>query len=86
LRNITIHAIQKVVSRFRDRSERIDNLLNDNEILRMALIASKIPVAKGPKDRLVDIGGKVLWLPIYSELLGYKEVVILCRPGGAFTE
>jgi hypothetical protein len=36
-----------------------------------------IPISNGPEARLVDIGGTVFWLPIYTELLGYKEVIML---------
>ena len=82
--DIKVQAVQKLVSRFKGKSARINNLLDDNEILRIALTASMIPIADGPEAQLVDIGGTVFWLPIYSELLGYKELVILGRPGGSF--
>ena len=51
----------------------------------MALTASRIPVAEGPNAQLLDIGGSILWVSIYSELLGYKKIAILCRPYGGFT-
>lgn len=76
---ITFKTVQKVVNRFKGKTARIDNLLTDTEIFRMTATASKIPIAKGSKDLLIDIGGSVLWLPIYIEILGYKEVVFLCR-------
>ena len=82
---INFKTVQKCVNRFKGKSARIDNLLSDNEILRMTFTASRIPIAPDPKVLLVDIGGSVLWLPIYKELLGYKEVVILCRPNAGFT-
>jgi SAM-dependent methyltransferase len=81
---INIQVVQKLVSRFKGKSARINNLLSDNEILRMAITASMIPIAGGPEAQLIDIGGTVFWLPIYSELLGYKKLVILSRPGGSF--
>lgn len=85
LKKITIQEIQKLVYIFKGRSAKMDHYLRDNEILRMALTASRIPIAEGPNARLLDIGGSIFWLPIYSELLGYKKIVILCRPYGGFT-
>ena len=85
LRKVTIQEIQKLVFIFKGRSKQIDNCLRDNEILRMALTASRIPIAEGPNSRILDIGGSILWLPIYSELLGYKKIIILCRSYGGFT-
>lgn len=82
---ITINEIQQILSRFKGRSGRIDKCLRNNEILRMALTASRIPVAEGPNAQLLDIGGSILWVSIYSELLGYKKIAILCRPYGGFT-
>ena len=82
---VTFDTVQKIVNRFKGKEKRIDNLLKDNEISRMAYTASRIPTANGPEDLLVDIGGSVFWLPIYIEILGYKKVVFLCRRGGANT-
>ena len=83
-KNITFKTVQKIVNRFKGKTARTDLCLKDNDILRMALLASKIPIAKGPEARLVDIGGTVFWIPIYTELLGYKEVTILCRHNASF--
>lgn len=82
---ITFKTVQEIVSRFKGKTALIDSFLEDNEIFRMAHTASKIPIAKGPKALLVDVGGSVFWLPIYKEILGYKKVVILCRPGAGQT-
>ncbi len=83
---ISPQMVHKVVERFKGRSPRTDEQISDSEIVRMADSASLIPVAKSPTACIVDVGGTVFWLPIYGEILGYREIVILSRPGGTFLE
>ncbi len=66
---ITFETVQKVVNRFKGKTASIDSRLTDGEIFRMVRDASRIPIAKEPKDLLVDIGGSVFWLPIYMAIL-----------------
>ena len=82
---ITFKTVQKSVNRFKGKTASIDSRLTDREIFRMVRNASLIPIAKEHKTLLVDVGGSVVWLPIYKEILGYKKVIILCRPGGGQT-
>ncbi len=82
---ITFKTVQKSVNRFKGKTASIDSRLTDGEIFRMVRNASIIPIAKEHKTLLVDVGGSVFWLPIYMEILGYKKVIILCRPGGGQT-
>ncbi len=84
-RKITFIQVQEVLNRFKGKTAATGSRLVDDEISRMANTASMIPIAKGPKDFLVDVGGSIFWLPIYTEILGYEKVIILCRPGGGQT-
>lgn len=80
-----IKTVRKIVRRFKGKTASIDSRLNDAEILRMAETTFKIPLAKDPNALLVDVGGSIFWVPIYTEILGYQKVIILCRPGGGQT-
>jgi SAM-dependent methyltransferase len=51
-----------------------------NELDRITATASRIPVAKSEADHIVDIGGHVLWLPIYSKLLKYQKISLIQTP------
>lgn len=82
---VTFEEVQGKVNRLKGKTARIDNLISDTVILRMAYTISRIPMAEHPDALLVDVGGSVLWLPLYMELLGYKKVIILCRPSAGFT-
>lgn len=84
MKEINFNNVKKILQRFKNKSVSTDKFLTDNEIYRITKIASKLPVAVGNKS-IVDIGGTVFWIPIYSELLDYKEVIILCRPGAGHT-
>lgn len=84
-KKITVKTVQTIVNKFKGRSKYIDGLLSDKEINRMAFTASRIPIAEGPKDLLVDVGGSIFWLPIYTEIMGYKEIIIICRYGAGQT-
>lgn len=61
-------------------------MVSENNCVRMAKIASRIPMARNDSDILVDIGATIFWVPIYNKLLGYKNVTIICRAWGSFYE
>ena len=82
---ITFKTVQRTVNRFKGKTASLDSRLSDREIFRMVRTASMIPIAKENKTLLVDVGGSIFWVPIYMELLGYKKVIILNRPGGGQT-
>ena len=62
------------------------SVLTMRNLHRMAATAAIIPKASSPGARLIDIGGRVEWIPIYTKLLGYTQVTILERPGGSFLD
>ena len=81
-----ISEIKSLVETLRPR-ERIDpTVLLPESLERMAATTSLIPKAAHRGARLIDIGGRVYWIPIYAKLLGYDHVTVLERPGGGFME
>ena len=58
-----------------------DRVISRSELDRMAKTASRIPLAQSEGDHLVDIGGTIMWLPIYSRLLHYKRISLVSAPG-----
>jgi len=68
-------------------SDRVDpDVLSPENLKRMASYASIVPRASGRRACLLDVGGRVYWIPVYAKLLGYHHVTILERPGGSFFE
>ena len=79
-----ISEIKSLVETLRPR-ERIDpTVLLPESLERMAATTSLIPKAAHRGARLIDIGGRVYWIPIYAKLLGYEHITVLERPGGGF--
>lgn len=82
--NINFNVVKECVKKFKGKSARVDAMLTDSEILRMSHTASRIPAAQHQEAVLVDVGGTIFWLPIYMDLLGYKQIIILSRPNATF--
>ena len=84
--NVTVPQVDDLVSRFRGKTSQVDVMLSKNYISRMALTTSRIPMASNNNTCLVDIGGTIFWVPIYAELLGYRQIIMVTRPGSSFAQ
>ncbi len=85
-KRVTAREVRDIFKRFKGHSERLDKELNEDSVRRFSFTASNIPCALNKDSTILDIGGTVFWLPIYQEILGYKNITIICRPGGTFIE
>ena len=59
----------------------LTDLTTSHELARMAKTASRIPLARSEQDHLVDIGGTIMWLQIYSRLLNYRRISLVAGSG-----
>ena len=51
--------------------------MEPSKIKLKILSASLIPLASENCKNLIDIGGTVFWVPIYTNALGYERVIIV---------
>jgi SAM-dependent methyltransferase len=71
--------VRELVSEFAGQSKDLDRLLSEADIRRMIITAASLPKAPNSNATIVDIAGNALWLPIYTQLLGYAKVIIVGR-------
>jgi SAM-dependent methyltransferase len=81
-----LEEIKRLIQTLQPREKIQSSVLSQENLRRMAATVLFIPRASNPDAKLLDIGGTVYWIPIYVNLLGYKHICILERPGGAFCE
>src|SRR2546428_11805284 len=82
----TVHEIKSAIETLHPREKIDQEVISLENLQHMAAAASIIPKSTQPGKRLIDIGGRVYWIPIYTKLLGYDHITILERPGGSFSE
>lgn len=81
-----IAEIKSLIETLRPREKIDPDVLSVEHLERMAATTALIPKAANRGARLIDIGGRVYWIPIYAKLLGYDHITLLERPGGGFFE
>jgi hypothetical protein len=86
--------VLECVLELKDDVTYVDELVQGHELDRITATLSRIPPAKSQDNHIVDIGGTVLWVHLYSKLLNYKKISLVSGPnhldgpmyGGKFDE
>ena len=73
--------VRELVSRLKGPSVSPESLPTDKDIPRIAKTLALIPRAASDGDVVVDVGARTFWAPIYAEILGYRRIVFVWRPG-----
>ena len=79
-RTFSEEAILACLSELKDHFTNFDQLITAHELTRMAKTVSRIPLARSEEDHIVDIGGTVFWIQLYSRLLNYKRISLVAAP------
>jgi hypothetical protein len=79
-REITDSMIKPLLIPLSDQIPHFEQLTTPAELKRIAATCSRIPKAHARSDHIADIGGSLLWLPLYRTLLGYTRISLIQFP------
>jgi SAM-dependent methyltransferase len=73
--------IRALLDPLQDKIAQFERHTTAEEIDRISATTARIPKASSDNDQIVDVGGTLLWMPIYSRLLGYRKITVIQNPG-----
>lgn len=74
-----LEAASEILGQYEAVSSYFQEHTQERELHRIAFTLSQIPVATNTNQHIVDLGGTVLWVPLYHRLLGYKKITVVRR-------